>query len=187
EAKVVGEARGYAQRDAGTVRAVEPADDRTLNTISAGPSHEDSVAEARSNAYQVVAPTTRRNLRRQLHLGLQLRGERRPGQSRRFPRAPCARRPKCSVGRIAQALCAAQRHLGHFDGLLFALRLLLIEFAARKRALLLVVGTHGCLSQRPTSIIAGGVSRSAPCPVVVVPDGVAVSELSWPEAEDRAT
>jgi len=96
--------------------------------------------------------------------------------------------PRRQPGRIPPfAVRSRQRHLGHLDGLLFALRLSLIEFAARKRALLLVVGTHGRLSRRPTSIIAGGVSRSAPCPVVVVPDGVAVSELSWPEAEDRAS
>lgn len=60
----------------------------------------------------------------------------------------------------------------------------LAEFAARKRALLLVIGTHDRLSQRPASIVAGGLSRSAPCPLVVVPDGIAVSELGWPEADD---
>lgn len=59
----------------------------------------------------------------------------------------------------------------------------MVEFAARKRALLLVIGTNGRLSPRPASIIAGGVSRSAPCPVVVVPDGIAVSALGWPEAD----
>jgi nucleotide-binding universal stress UspA family protein len=63
----------------------------------------------------------------------------------------------------------------------------LIDFAARKRALLLVVGTHGRFSPRPTSIVASGVSRNAPCPVVVVPDGIAVSALSWPNAGDRAS
>jgi nucleotide-binding universal stress UspA family protein len=53
----------------------------------------------------------------------------------------------------------------------------LVEFSARKRALLLVVGTRGPASSWPASIVASGVSRSAPCPVVVVPDGAAVPEL----------
>lgn len=57
----------------------------------------------------------------------------------------------------------------------------LVELAARKRALLLVVGTNGRLSPRPTSIVAGGIARSASCPVVVVPDGIAASKLGWPE------
>ena len=57
----------------------------------------------------------------------------------------------------------------------------LIEFAARKRALLLVVGVRGPISGRPSSIVASGVSRNAPCPVVVVPDGKAVPELEPPQ------
>lgn len=58
----------------------------------------------------------------------------------------------------------------------------LIEFAARKRALLLVVGVPGPASGRPSSIVASGVARNAPCPVVVVPDGTAVPELESPQA-----
>jgi nucleotide-binding universal stress UspA family protein len=53
----------------------------------------------------------------------------------------------------------------------------LVEFAARKRALLLVVGTRGPIASRPPSIVASGVARAAPCPVVVVPDGTAIPEL----------
>jgi len=56
----------------------------------------------------------------------------------------------------------------------------LIEFAARKRALLLVVGTSGLVSNRPASIVASGVSRSAPCPVVVVPEEIAPPDLASP-------
>lgn len=53
----------------------------------------------------------------------------------------------------------------------------LVELAARKRALLLVVGTRGPIASRPASIVASGVTRSAPCPVVVVPDGTPIPEL----------
>jgi len=56
----------------------------------------------------------------------------------------------------------------------------LIEFAARKRALLLVVGTNGLVSSRPASIVASGVSRSAPCPVVVVPQEISLPDLDSP-------
>jgi nucleotide-binding universal stress UspA family protein len=61
----------------------------------------------------------------------------------------------------------------------------LVEFAVRRHTLLLVVGTHPQITGRPSSIVASRVSRSAPCPVVVVPEGrnsrtqarVAVNEL----------
>ena len=53
----------------------------------------------------------------------------------------------------------------------------LVELAARKRALLLVVGARGTITGRPTSIVANGVSRSAPCPVVIVRDGMPIPEL----------
>lgn len=60
----------------------------------------------------------------------------------------------------------------------------LVEFAARKRALLLVLGTRGSASSGPASIVANGVSRNAPCPVVVVPDGTAVPELDRFQTND---
>jgi nucleotide-binding universal stress UspA family protein len=60
----------------------------------------------------------------------------------------------------------------------------LVEFAARKRALLLVVGTRGPASSRPASIVANGVARSAACPVVVVPDGTAVPRLDPLQTND---
>lgn len=60
----------------------------------------------------------------------------------------------------------------------------LVEFAARKRALLLVLGTRGPASSRPASIVANGVSRNAPCPVVVVPAGTPVPELDPLQTND---
>jgi nucleotide-binding universal stress UspA family protein len=57
----------------------------------------------------------------------------------------------------------------------------LVELAARKHALLLVVGTPGGASDQPPSIIASGVSRSAPCPVVVVRHGSRVPHLHLPQ------
>jgi nucleotide-binding universal stress UspA family protein len=53
----------------------------------------------------------------------------------------------------------------------------LVEFAARTRALLLVVGTHARTSGRPPSIVTSGLTRAAPCPVVVVPEAVPLPEL----------
>ena len=53
----------------------------------------------------------------------------------------------------------------------------LIEFAARTRALLLVVGTSAPSSDRPPSMVASGLTRGAPCPVVVVPEGATLPEL----------
>jgi nucleotide-binding universal stress UspA family protein len=60
----------------------------------------------------------------------------------------------------------------------------LVEFAARTRALLVVVGTHARASGRPPSIVAGGLTRAAPCPVVVVPEGAPVPELDDSERHD---
>jgi nucleotide-binding universal stress UspA family protein len=60
----------------------------------------------------------------------------------------------------------------------------LVEFAARKRALLLVVGTRSPAASGTASIVASGVSRNAPCPVVVVPDGTAAPELVPLPTED---
>ena len=51
------------------------------------------------------------------------------------------------------------------------------ELAARQRALLLVVGTRDAQTGGPSSIVAGGLSRTAPCPVVVVPETAAVPAL----------
>lgn len=48
----------------------------------------------------------------------------------------------------------------------------LVEFAAQRQALLLVVGTNVSGTGRPPSIVAGGLARAAPCPVVVVPETV---------------
>ena len=53
----------------------------------------------------------------------------------------------------------------------------LVEFAARKRALLLVVGMDSPASSSPASIAASSVSRIAPCPVVVVPGRTALPRL----------
>lgn len=53
----------------------------------------------------------------------------------------------------------------------------LVELAGRERALLLVVGTRGALTGRPPSIVAAGLSRRAPCPVVVVPEAAPVPAL----------
>jgi nucleotide-binding universal stress UspA family protein len=53
----------------------------------------------------------------------------------------------------------------------------LVELAAHRRALLLVVATRGPGSGRPTSMVASGVSRTAPCPVVIVPEGTHVPDL----------
>jgi nucleotide-binding universal stress UspA family protein len=54
----------------------------------------------------------------------------------------------------------------------------LAEFAARKRALLLVVGTRAPATGRPQSIVASGLARGAPCPLVVVPEVAPVPELA---------
>ena len=53
----------------------------------------------------------------------------------------------------------------------------LTEFARDTRALLLVVGTSTDAADRPASLSARGVARSAPCPVVVVPESAAVPAL----------
>lgn len=52
----------------------------------------------------------------------------------------------------------------------------LVEFAALTQALLLVVGTNATTG-RPPSIVANGLVRSAPCPVVVVPQAAPVPAL----------
>ena len=49
----------------------------------------------------------------------------------------------------------------------------LVEFAERKAALLLVVGARRSPGGDPPSIVAGGLFRAAPCPVVVVPETAA--------------
>jgi nucleotide-binding universal stress UspA family protein len=54
----------------------------------------------------------------------------------------------------------------------------LAEFAARKRALLLVVGTRAPATGRPPSLVASGLTRGAPCPVVVVPEAAPVPALA---------
>lgn len=53
----------------------------------------------------------------------------------------------------------------------------LTEFAKDTRALLLVVGTSSDAADRPASLSARGVARSAPCPVVVVAESAAVPAL----------
>jgi nucleotide-binding universal stress UspA family protein len=53
----------------------------------------------------------------------------------------------------------------------------LAEFAARKDALLLVVGTRAPANARPPSIVASGIARAAPCPLVVVPEAAPVPDL----------
>lgn len=53
----------------------------------------------------------------------------------------------------------------------------LVEFAARTHALLLVAGTHARTSGRPPSIVTSGLTRTAPCPVVVVPEAAPPPEL----------
>jgi nucleotide-binding universal stress UspA family protein len=53
----------------------------------------------------------------------------------------------------------------------------IVELAERKRALILVVGTSTPVPGRPPSITASGVSRSAPCPVVIVPETAPVPAL----------
>lgn len=60
----------------------------------------------------------------------------------------------------------------------------LVEFAARTRALLLVVGANAPSSGRPPSIVAGGVARAAPCPVVVVPEAAPLPELDKTKRQD---
>lgn len=54
----------------------------------------------------------------------------------------------------------------------------LAEFAARKRALMLVVGTRAPATGRPPSLVASGLARAAPCPLVVVPEAAPVPELA---------
>jgi len=56
----------------------------------------------------------------------------------------------------------------------------LVELAERKHALLLVVGTRGV----PASIVASGLSRSAPCPVVIVREAAAVPALDTAHHDD---
>jgi nucleotide-binding universal stress UspA family protein len=53
----------------------------------------------------------------------------------------------------------------------------LVEFAARTRALLLVIGTISPALGRPPSIVASGLIRAAPCPLVVVPEAAPLPEL----------
>ena len=60
----------------------------------------------------------------------------------------------------------------------------LVEFAARTRALLIVVGTHARESGRPPSIVASGLTRAAPCPVVVVPEAAPLPELDKAKRQD---
>jgi nucleotide-binding universal stress UspA family protein len=60
----------------------------------------------------------------------------------------------------------------------------LVEFAARTRALLLVVGTQAQASGRPPSIVASGLTRAAPCPVVVVPETAPLPELDYGRRHD---
>jgi len=60
----------------------------------------------------------------------------------------------------------------------------LVEFSARTRALLLVVGTQARASGRPPSIVASGLTRAAPCPVVVVPEAAPVPELDYAGRQD---
>jgi nucleotide-binding universal stress UspA family protein len=60
----------------------------------------------------------------------------------------------------------------------------LVEFAARTGALLLVVGTHARASGRPHSIVASGLSRAAPCPVVLVPEAARLPELDYGKRRD---
>jgi len=60
----------------------------------------------------------------------------------------------------------------------------LVEFAARTRALLLVVGANAPSSGRPPSIVASGLSRAAPCPVVVVPEAAPLPELDNAKRRD---
>jgi nucleotide-binding universal stress UspA family protein len=60
----------------------------------------------------------------------------------------------------------------------------LVELAERKRALLLVVGTRGPLTGRPSSMVANGLARGAPCPVVVVPETAAVPALAVGRAHE---
>jgi nucleotide-binding universal stress UspA family protein len=59
----------------------------------------------------------------------------------------------------------------------------LLEFARASDALLLVVGAGGEAAGRPPSIVARGLAKSAPCPVVVVPETAAVPALAR-RAED---
>jgi nucleotide-binding universal stress UspA family protein len=52
----------------------------------------------------------------------------------------------------------------------------LIEFARASRALLLVVGA-GEAAGRPPSLVGRGLAKSAPCPVVIVPESAGVPAL----------
>ena len=54
----------------------------------------------------------------------------------------------------------------------------LTELAKDVGALLLVVGVRSDAAGRPPSITARGVARSAPCPVVIVPETAAVPALA---------
>jgi nucleotide-binding universal stress UspA family protein len=57
----------------------------------------------------------------------------------------------------------------------------LVEFAALTQPLLLVVGRNDSATGRIPSIVAGGLVRAAPCPVVVVSDTAPVPLLARPE------
>ena len=52
------------------------------------------------------------------------------------------------------------------------------EFATLVRALLLVVGTTASAKGRPPSIVASGLGRTAPCPVVVVSESAPVPPIA---------
>jgi nucleotide-binding universal stress UspA family protein len=54
----------------------------------------------------------------------------------------------------------------------------LVRFATLMQPLLLVVGTNASGPGRPASILAGGLIRAAPCPVVVVPGKAPVPPIA---------
>lgn len=56
----------------------------------------------------------------------------------------------------------------------------LVRFATLMRPLLLVVGTNAPGPGRPASLLAGGLIRAAPCPVVVVPGKAQVPPIGPP-------
>jgi hypothetical protein len=64
ETELVAQPCSNAQSDTGAVRAIDAADDRPVQLISAVRTHTDSVAEPRRSGYQVVAPTAADGLRR---------------------------------------------------------------------------------------------------------------------------
>jgi nucleotide-binding universal stress UspA family protein len=55
-----------------------------------------------------------------------------------------------------------------------------VEFATLVRALLLVVGRSASGKARPLSMVAGGLGRAAPCPVVVVSEHAPVPPIVRP-------